>query len=150
MTMLTVKPETGRIHAPRFSNLIENIFENDFPAFLSNEFLKHNNPSVNIKETKDAYNIEVSAPGFANESFNVKVEDALLTISGEVKENKLEEGERFTRKEFVHSSFKRSFTLPKTIVADKIGAVYENGILKVLLPKMEEAKAKGAIEVKIS
>ena len=150
MTMLTVRPETGRIHAPRFSNLLENIFENEFPTFLGNEFLKHTAPSVNIKETKEAYNIQVSAAGFSKDSFNVKVEDNILTISGEAKEDKLEEGTKYTRKEFVHASFKRSFTLPKTIVADKIIAGYENGILNVTLPKMEEAKAKGTIEVKIS
>ena len=143
MTMLTVRPETGRIHAPRFSNLLENIFENEFPTFLGNEFLKHTAPSVNIKETKEAYNIQVSAAGFSKDSFNVKVEDNILTISGEAKEDKLEEGTKYTRKEFVHASFKRSFTLPKTIVADKIIAGYENGILNVTLPKMEEAKAKG-------
>lgn len=148
--MLTVRPESGRVHAPRFSNLLENIFENEFPTFLGNEFLKHTGPSANVKETKDSYLIEVSAPGFAKESFNVKVEDSILTITGEVKEEKLEEGTKFTRKEFVHTSFKRSFTLPKTIVADKINAAYENGILKVTLPKMEEAKAKGTIEVKIA
>lgn len=148
--MLTVRPESGRVHAPRFSNLLENIFENEFPTFLGNEFLKHTGPSANVKETKDAYQIEVSAPGFSKEGFNVKIEDSILTIAGEVKEEKLEEGTKFTRKEFVHSSFKRSFTLPKTIVADKIGAAYENGILKVTLPKMEEAKAKGTIEVKIA
>lgn len=150
MTMLTVRPESGRVHAPRFSNLLENIFENEFPTFLGNEFLKHTGPSANVKEATDAYLIEVSAPGFTKESFNVKVEDSILTITGEVKEEKLEEGTRFTRKEFAHTSFKRSFTLPKTIVADKIGAGYENGILKVTLPKMEEAKAKGTIEVKIA
>lgn len=150
MTMLTVRPESGRVHAPRFSNLLENIFENEFPTFLGNEFLKHTGPSANVKETKDAYLIEVSAPGFSKEGFNVKIEDSILTITGEVKEDKLEEGTKFTRKEFVHASFKRSFTLPKTIVVDKIGAAYENGILKVTLPKMEEAKAKGTIEVKIA
>lgn len=150
MTMLTVRPESGRIHSPRFNNLIENIFENDFPSFLSNEFFKATGPSVNIKDTKDAYHIEVSAPGFNKESFNVKVEDNVLTITGEAKEDKVEEGTKFTRREFVHSSFKRSFTLPKTIVADKIGAAYENGILKVSLPKIEEVKAKGTIDVKIS
>lgn len=106
--------------------------------------------SVNIKDVKDAYHIEVAAPGFAKDSFNVKIEDSVLTISAEAKEDKLEEGEKFTRKEFVHSSFVRSFTLPKTIVADKIAANYENGILKVSLPKMEEAKSKGTIDVKIS
>ena len=150
MTMFTVRPETGRVHAPRFSNLIGNIFENEFPNFLTNEYLKHTGPSVNIKETKDAYNIHLSAAGFEKDSFTVKVEDGLLTISAEAKEDKPEEGEKITRKEFTHASFKRTFTLPKTIVADKIGAGYENGILKVTLPKMEEAKAKGTIEVKIS
>ncbi len=150
MTLLTVKPETGRVQLPRFSNLFENLFENEIPTFLNNEWVKNIGPLVNIKDTKDAYGIEVAAPGFAKDSFSVKVEDSLLTISAEAEEEKLEEGEKFTRKEFVHSSFKRSFTLPKTIVADKIAATYENGILKVSLPKLEEAKSKGTIEVKIS
>jgi len=150
MTLVTVKPENGRVALPKFSNLIENIFENEFPNFIANEWVKSSSPSTNIKETKDAYTIDVAAPGFNKDSFNIKVEDSILTISAEAAENKLEEGEKFTRKEFVHTSFKRSFTLPKTIVADKIGAAYENGILKVTLPKMEEAKTKGTIEVKIS
>jgi HSP20 family protein len=147
MTLLRVKPENAR---PRFSNLLENIFENDFPTFTNQEWLKNISPSVNIKENKDAFVLEVAAPGFAKDSFNVKVEDTLLTISAEAKEEKLNEGEKFTRKEFTHSSFKRSFTLPKTIVADKIVAGYENGILNITLPKVEEAKSKGPIEVKIA
>lgn len=150
MTMLTLKPERGRVTSPAFSNLLENIFDNNFPTFLNQELNKWIQPSVNIKDTKDAYSIAVAAPGFNKESFNVKVEDNILTISAEAKEDKLEEGERFTRKEFSYSSFKRSFTLPKTVVADKIGGSYENGILTVTLPKMEEAKQKGAIEVKIA
>ncbi len=148
--MLTVKPETGRVHLPRFSNMFENIFENEIPTFVTNEWAKHSNPSVNVKETKDAFVLSVAAPGFSKETFNVKVEDTLLTISAEATEQKLNEGEKFTRKEYVHASFKRSFTLPKTVLADKIAATYENGILEVTVPKMEEAKAKGTIEVKIS
>lgn len=149
MTLLTVKPQSGRIHSPRFSNLIENIFDNEFPAFLGNEFFKHTGPSVNIKEASDAYLIEVMAPGFSKENFSVKVEEQILSISGEAKEEKLEEGTKFTRKEFAQTNFSRSFTLPKTVVADKIAAGYENGVLKVTLPKMEEAKSKGTIAVKI-
>ena len=150
MTLVSVKPESRRIQAPRFSNLIENIFENDFPSFFTNEWSRTSVPLVNIKDTKDAYAIDVAAPGFSKESFNIKVEDGFLTISAEASEEKVEEGEKFTRREFAHNSFKRSFTLPKTIVADKIAAAYENGILKVSLPKLEEAKNKGTIEVKIS
>src|SRR4051812_17526904 len=129
MTLLKFRPETGRVTGPRYSNLLENFLESDFPAFFQNEFSKLASPAVNIKETKDAYNIEASVPGFAKDSFNIKVEDNLLTISAEVKEEKAEDGENYTRKEFTHASFKRSFTLPKTIVADKISAAYENGIL---------------------
>ena len=150
MTMVRVRPENGRMMGPRFSNLLENIFESEIPTFFHNEWSKLTTPSVNIKETKDAYELHVAAPGFTKESFNVKVEDTLLTISGEAKEEKLEEGEKLTRREFTSQSFKRSFTLPKTVVADKIVATYENGILNITLPKLEEAKQKGAIEVKIS
>jgi len=150
MTLVRVRPDGGRIVGPRFSNLLENIFESEIPTYFQNEWSKLTTPAVNIKETKDAYELTVSAPGFAKDSFNVKVEDSLLTISAEAKEEKLEEGEKVTRKEFTHQSFKRSFTLPKTVVADKIVAAYENGILTVTLPKLEEAKQKGAIEVKIS
>jgi HSP20 family protein len=150
MTMLTVRPESGRFRGPRFSHLLDNVFENELPSFFQNEWSKLSTPSVNIKETKDTYVLDIAAPGFAKESFNVKVEEGLLTISAEAKEEKLEEGEKITRREFTHQSFKRSFTLPKTVVADKIAAAYENGILTVTLPKVEEAKQKGAIEVKIS
>ncbi|MBL0309884.1 MAG: Hsp20/alpha crystallin family protein [Bacteroidetes bacterium] len=150
MTKIALRSNGGRVAVPGFSNLIENLFQNDFPTFLNNEWMRNSLTSVNIKDVKDAYHIEVAAPGFAKDSFNVKIEDSVLTISAEAKEDKLEEGEKFTRKEFVHSSFVRSFTLPKTIVADKIAANYENGILKVSLPKMEEAKSKGTIDVKIS
>jgi HSP20 family protein len=150
MTMLTVRPENGRFRGPRFSHLLENVFESELPSFFQNEWSKLNTPSVNIKETKDAYQLDIAAPGFTKERFNVKAEEGLLTISAEAKEEKPEEGEKMTRREFTHQSFKRSFTLPKTVVADKIAAAYEHGILVVTLPKVEEAKQKGAIEVKIS
>jgi len=132
---------------PGFTNVLENFLENEFPTYFNQD---KNGASANVKETKDAYVIEVTAPGFQKDSFNVKIEDTFLTISGEAKEEKLEEGETFTRQEFVRSSFKRSFTLPKTVLADKISAGYENGILTVTLPKMEEAKKNGSIEVKVS
>jgi HSP20 family protein len=149
MTMLTLKPNRHRFAGPAFSNFFD-AFENEIPGIFRNEFNNLVQPSVNIKETKEAYLVEVAAPGLAKENFNVKVEDELLTISAEVQEQKLDESEKFTRKEFSQSSFKRTFTLPKTIASDKINAAYENGILKVTLPKLEEAKQKGSIEVKIS
>src|SRR5579862_3602483 len=148
MTMLRLRP--GRLAGHRFSNIFDNFLENEFPAVFQNEVSKWTNPSVNIKETKEGYVIDVAAPGFVKENFNIKVEGDMLTISAEVKDEQTQSEEKFTRQEFTYNSFKRSFNLPETVVADKIGAAYENGILKVTLPKAEEKKEKSAIEVKVA
>ena len=149
MTLLTVKPENGRYSFPRFSNLIDNFFENEFPNVHGGDIFK--TPAlVNIKDTKEGYQIEVAAPGFKKEDISVKVEGNLLTISAETKQESEVKEEKYTRKEFNFSSFKRSFTLPKTIEVAKVGGNYENGILTVTLPKKEEAKETGTFEIKIS
>lgn len=149
MTLLTVKPENGRLTFPRFSSFVDSFFENEFPNLNRNEFFK--TPAlVNIKDSKDSYQIEVAAPGFNKEEFSIKVEGNLLTISAESKKETEAAEDKFTRKEFNFSSFARSFTLPRTIDVTKVAAAYERGILHVTLPKKEEAKANPSIEVKIS
>lgn len=149
MTLLTVKPENGRLTFPRFSSFVDSFFENEFPNLNRNEFFK--TPAlVNIKDTKDSYQIEVAAPGFSKEEFSIKVEGNLLTISAENKKETETTEDKFTRKEFHFSSFARSFTLPRTIDVTKVAAAYESGILYVTLPKKEEAKVNPSIEVKIS
>jgi HSP20 family protein len=97
-------------------------------------------PAVNIKEDKDVYTITVAAPGLEKKDFNIDVEGNMLTISSEKEETNEEKGERHTRREYNYSSFSRSFTLPESVIAEKIEAVYEGGELKVMLPKKEEAK----------
>mgnify|MGYP006165535359 CR=1 FL=1 len=149
MTLLTVKPENGRFATPRFSNLFDSFFENEFQNVNRKEFFK--TPAlVNVKDTEAAYIIDVAAPGFNKEEISIKVENNLLTIKAEQKNETETKEEKYTRKEFNFSSFNRSFTLPKTVEADKIGAAYENGILSVTLPKKEEAKPTAAIDIKIS
>ena len=105
---------------------------------------------VNIKETENSFLVELMAPGMKKEDFNIELDNDLLTISTEVKAEKTEgEDGKFTRKEFSFSSFKRSFTLPETVKDDEINASYESGILKITLPKKEEAlpKAKRLIDI---
>ena len=97
-------------------------------------------PSVNISENKDRYEVSLAAPGMKKEDFNIDVENGTLTISAETKEEKEEKDERYTRKEYSYSSFSRSFTLPDWVNKEKIDASYENGLLKLLLPKTEAAK----------
>ncbi len=106
-------------------------------------------PPVNIRETEQSYSLELMAAGMKKEDFNIEIDNDLLTISAGIKAEANEETGKFTRREFSFASFKRSFTLPETIKGEEINAVYEDGILKITLPKKEEVlpKAKRLIEI---
>jgi len=95
-------------------------------------------PPANIHETKEGYHVELSAPGRNKEDFRINLEKGLLTISFEKKEETENKEYRTIRKEFNYSSFKRSFSLDEKINTAGIQAKYENGVLKVWLPKKEE------------
>jgi HSP20 family protein len=108
-------------------------------------------PAVNVKEDENKYSIEVAAPGMKKDDFDVKLENDMLTISSERKEEKDDSDEGFTRKEFSYQSFQRSFTLPEGhILTDKISAKYNDGILHIELPKRDEVKPQPAKTIKIS
>ena len=96
---------------------------------------------VNIHETKDAFHLELNAPGLKKEDLKINVEDDVLTISYEQKEEAKSEDYKTVRREFRHSSFKRSFTLNDKIDSGNIRGKYEDGILKVDIPKKAEAQA---------
>ena len=104
---------------------------------------------VNIHETKDAYHLELSAPGLKKEDIKINVENDVLTISYEQKEETKSEDYKTVRREFKYNSFKRSFTLDDKIDSGKIQGKYEDGILKVHIPKKAEAQAVSRqIEIK--
>lgn len=97
-------------------------------------------PAVNISENEDSFMLEMAAPGMQKSDFKINLDNNVLTLSSEKQDEKEENNENFSRKEFNYSSFSRSFTLPKSIDFDKIKADYKDGILKVSLPKREDAK----------
>lgn len=99
-------------------------------------------PAVNIKENEKHFELELAIPGQKRDDFNIEIDEHVLTISMESRAEDEEVTENYTRKEFSFSSFSRSFTLPETIDESKIDASYREGILKVLLPKREEALPK--------
>jgi HSP20 family protein len=105
-------------------------------------------PPANIVEKTDFYQIELAAPGMDKADFIVKLDGNNLTISAEKKTEAATENEKMIRKEFSYKSFKRSFTLDEKIDATNITARYENGILKLELPKKEEVK-NGAKDIVI-
>lgn len=101
-------------------------------------------PAVNIVENKEDYMVSLAVPGMKKENFNIDVEGNMLTISSETEERKEETEDKYTRKEYNYSSFSRSFTLPEEVNKEKIEAKYEDGVLKLMLPKKEEAKKLAA------
>jgi HSP20 family protein len=121
-----------------FSNLFDDFLQ-DFPANWGREAYSAF-PPVNIHETTDAYHLELNAPGRNKEDFKLTVENGLLTVSFEKKEETKTEDYKTVRKEFSYKSFKRSFNLDDQIDSNGIQAKYENGVLQLLLPKKEQAK----------
>ncbi|MEN0046381.1 MAG: Hsp20/alpha crystallin family protein [Bacteroidota bacterium] len=122
-----------------FDRLFDNIFDNKFSEIITKgNFLSQ--PNVNIKETEDAFKLELAAPGLKREDFKVDVQNDHLTIKVERKQEQKEQAEDYKRREFNYTSFQRSFHLDKTIKAEDISASYTDGILNVNLPKREEAK----------
>ncbi len=133
----------------RFSNqvpsLFDRFFEGDLLDWSNRNFSQTDTtlPSVNIKETTDGFEVEVAAPGFEKKDFKLELDNEMLTVSSEKKlESETREGERYTKHEFSYQSFNRSFALPNSADIEHIGANYENGILRIYIPKKEEAKPR--------
>jgi HSP20 family protein len=124
-----------------FGNLF-NDFLNEFPASarsFGQELFAF--PQTNIHETPDAYHLELVVPGRSKEDFKIQVEQGLLNISFEKKDETVQNDNYKTiRREFEFKSFKRSFSVDDKVDVDGIQAKYENGVLKLLLPKKEESK----------
>src|SRR4030095_5009128 len=115
-------------------------FFNHFPVVRGKE-IGWNSPAVNIHETKDDYQLELVAPGLTKEDFKVTLEKGILTISFEKKTETDNKEYKTHRKEFAFTSFKRSFSVDDKINTEAIEARYDNGILKLSLPKKEEVKS---------
>jgi HSP20 family protein len=132
-------------------NALADVFQNFFDSDYSDIFNRRGiDPAANIIEHPDSFELDLAAPGLKKDDFKIHLENSVLTISSEVEDSKEEENKNYTRKEFHYSSFSRSFNLPKTIDLDKIKADYDNGILKVMLPKKDEAKLEVRKEIRIS
>lgn len=106
-------------------------------------------PSTNVIENDGHFKLELSAPGFDKKDFKIDVQDGVLSISAENKNETEEKRENYRKREFSYNSIRRSFALPENVKEEGIDAKYENGILKLVLPKkmIEAEKAKKEISV---
>jgi HSP20 family protein len=124
------------------------IFDNDFfPVMSANT---NSIPAVNIKEDEKSFMLDLAVPGIDKKDLKIDINEDLLTISSETKNDSEENKDGYKRKEFSYTSFCRSFQIPENVNREKIEANYKDGILSVSLPKFEEEKNKISRQVKIS
>lgn len=123
-----------------FPALMNELFRPDW--FGGTQNAKMALPAVNIKENELNFELELSVPGRSKDDFIMEIDESVLTISADNKAADTVSSQHFTRKEFTIASFKRAFTLPETVATHKIEATYDSGILKLTLPKKEEALPK--------
>jgi HSP20 family protein len=125
-----------------------NFFDDDFFPVLNSR--TSSMPAVNIKEDEKNYFLDLAIPGMDKKDLNIDINEDVLTISSESKNETSEERDGYKKKEFNYSSFCRSFYIPDNVNRDKIEANYKDGVLTVSLPKMEEEKKNLSRQVTIS
>ena len=134
-----------------FNSLVDELFT-ELPVVFKNDFNKADWKGfvpVNVKESGSFFEMDLVAPGFTKEDFKINLENNILTVSAEKKDEVKEENEKQIRREYNFKSFKRSFTVDEKIDATNIDAKYINGVLRLNLPKKAEVKAP-TTEIKIS
>jgi HSP20 family protein len=148
MSTLT-KSNVGRIRPGMVPSLFDKFFRNDLGEWFGKEFVD-TIPGVNVTESKDAYHVEMAAPGLKKDDFKIKVDDHMISISCEKESETKTEEKEFTRREYNYSSFSRSFTLPEHVIQEKIGATYNDGILKLTLPKKTISEGNNTKQIPVS
>lgn len=146
MTLVKFKKRRLPWYDTMFTDLLgtDRLLTNDF--FMEDKWV----PAMNIKENDEHFEIDVAAPGFTKKDFEISIENGILHISAENKEEIEEKKEDYTRREFNYNSFSRSFTLPENVnEEEEIDATYKHGILKLVLTKLEVEKIghKRVIEI---
>jgi len=147
MTLVRFQPDTDLFRLQRSMN---HMFDSFFaPRAQEEDSYCDWMPAVDIHETADSIVLRADVPGMSKDDIKVVVHENTLTLKGERKSEKKEEKASYYRMERACGSFYRSFSLPSMVDAAKIKAAYTNGVLEIVLPKMEEAKPKEiAIDVK--
>ncbi|PLX23443.1 MAG: hypothetical protein C0597_01010 [Marinilabiliales bacterium] len=128
----------------------DDFFGKDFMSDFFDSSVNKTIPEVNVLENKDAFMIEVAAPGLEKKDFKIDVNNNVLTISSEREAKNVDEKKKYIRREFSYSTFQRTFSLPESVDQEKIRANHKDGILSIEIPKRDEVKEKPRKEIKIS
>lgn len=125
----------------------EGWFSERFPALRG--FKPFEMPAVNIKEGEKEFEMELALPGFKKEDLKVNVEDGVVTVSSERKEEQRDEKKGYTRREFSYSAFSRSFQLPENTDPDSVKATFADGLLRLQVSKTKPLPERKGREVAI-
>ncbi len=127
-----------------FDSLLNDLFQDDFRMNSNDAWT----PKANIQEGPDEWTIELAVPGMSKEAFEINIHDNRLTVSAKVETS--EEDKSIRYREFRAQSFSRTFNLPKRMINEEdVKAVYQNGILTLNVPKLEEARDRGPRTIEI-
>lgn len=119
------------------------LFSTSFPRISNQEEMSAGwSPSVDVYEGENQVVLEAELPGMKREDFDLSIENNVITLKGERRFEKKDEGDNYHRVERAYGSFTRSFNLPQTVLTDEINAEFKNGVLTVTMPKKEEAKSR--------
>jgi HSP20 family protein len=150
MKTLEKSSRTSRPLSRWFNSPVDRFFRNDFFDLWDGNDLLDTVPSLNIREEKNDYIVELAVPGIRKEDFNIDVDGNVMTIScnkeSEVKDVR-ENG--YSRREYDYSCFSRSFTLPENADVNKVHAKYNDGILSLDIPKKEQVLKEKAQKIKV-
>lgn len=130
-----------------FDKLFEDFFEERLPAPMWGNG-KGTLPALDVRETDEALIVEAELPGLKPDEFEVKVEEGMLTIAAERKQEKDEKTRNYHRMERHYGRMERMLALPASVEGEKVEAVYKDGVLIVTLPKKAGAKPK-TVHVKV-
>jgi HSP20 family protein len=144
MTTVKQHPVMQNRGAQTFSSLLDTLFQDSVNTRRAQNFT----PAVDLWETAASYELEVALPGLKKENINVEFEEGVLRVSGERAFKKENQGHKYHRVENLYGKFKRSFQLPEHVDASAISAQFEDGVLRITVPKVEEKVVKHQISVK--
>jgi HSP20 family protein len=152
----TSKKESNKTMDSNFNGLptLPSWFDDILGKGFTSEYLSNFNtgitlPAVNVIESNDEFILEMAVPGFKKSDFQVNIDNNILSISAEIDSENNQTAGNYTRREFGYATFKRTFDIPETVETDHIFAKYNDGILKITLPKRDEAKKKPVKTIQI-
>ncbi|MBK9734822.1 MAG: Hsp20/alpha crystallin family protein [Saprospiraceae bacterium] len=136
------------IRGKSFGNIVEEVLGSSISG-LTGENFEVTSPAVNISESDEAYRLEVAAPGLVKTDFSISIENDQLIIATTDKSASDTKENKWAKKEFDFSHFRRVFHLSETVDKDTISASYENGALNIFILKRQEIRGKEVQEIKI-